>query len=322
MAIRDGNGWTRCGQGHRHWGKHGAAGLLAYTSEPPGPDDSSGPHGSPGPDGSGRPGRPGGRAGADGEVSVLLQLRSGWGHHGGTWGLPGGAMDSHESPEAAALREAAEECGVPADEITIRGIWRDDHTSWTYWTVIGSAPAAFPAYPASAETSEVAWVREADVGRLALHPGFAAQWPVLRAALRPVTVIVDVANVMGSRPDGWWRDRAGAAARLRDQLTALADRGLESLPDSMGAPALELWFPCFVLVVEGQARVIARDAQPGPGRRVRVTAAAGSGDDALAAIAAELSGWRLVVTADRELRRRCEAAGASVVGPGWLLGLV
>ena len=46
-------------------------------------------------------------AGADGEVSVLLQLRSGWGHHGGTWGLPGGAMDSHESPEAAALPPAS-----------------------------------------------------------------------------------------------------------------------------------------------------------------------------------------------------------------------
>jgi len=298
MAIRDGNGWTRCGQGHRHWGKHGAAGLLAYTSEPDGP------------------------AAAGGAVSVLLQLRSGWGHHGGTWGLPGGAMDSHESAEAAALREAAEECGVPADAVTVRGIWRDDHASWTYWTVIGWTPAAFPAYPASAETTEVAWVREADVGQLALHPGFAAQWPGLRTALRPLTVIVDVANVMGSRPDGWWRDRAGAAARLRDQLATLADRGLESLPDSMAAPALERWFPCFVLVVEGQARRIAGDAEPGPARRLRVTAAAGSGDDAIAAIAADLTGRRLVVTADRELRRRCEAAGASVAGPGWLLGML
>jgi 8-oxo-dGTP diphosphatase len=292
MATRDGNGWINCGQGHRHWGRHGAAGLLAYTSE------------------------------ADNSVSVLLQLRSDWGHHGGTWGLPGGAMDSHESAVAAALREAAEECGVPADAVTIRGILRDDHASWIYWTVIGSAPAQFPAYPASAETSKVAWVREAEVGRLALHPGFASQWPVLRAALRPLTIIVDVANVMGSRPDGWWRDRAGAASRLRDQVAGLAERGVQALPEPMAAPPLERWFPCFDLVVEGKARVIADSPEPEAGRRVRVSAAAGSGDDVIVAIAAELPGRRLVVTADRELRRRCEAAGASVTGPGWLLGML
>jgi 8-oxo-dGTP diphosphatase len=305
MTSRDGNGWTTCDLGHRHWGRHGAAGLLAYA------------------------------AGGPGGTSVLLQRRSHWNHHGGTWGTPGGAMDSHESVLAAALREAAEECGVPADAVAVTGVLADDHGSWSYRTVLGSAATPFAVYAASAETAEAAWVHVAKVGRLALHPGFAAQWPVLREALQPLTVIVDAANVMGSRPDGWWRDRPGAARRLRDQLAGLAVRGLAALPETVAAPALERWFPDAALVVEGQARVIASDGGPGEaggpggpgeasgaGGRVRVVAAAGSGDDAIAALAAELPGRRLVVTADRELRGRCAAAGASVTGPSWLLGLL
>jgi hypothetical protein len=64
-------------------------------------------------------------------------------------------------------------------------------------------------------------------------------------------------------------------------------------------------------------------AEPGaPGGRVRVVAAPGSGDDTIAELARDLEGRRLVVTADRELRQRCVAAGASVTGPGWLLGLL
>jgi 8-oxo-dGTP diphosphatase len=299
MTSRDGNGWTTCDLGHRHWGRYGAAGLLAYTD-----------------------GGPGG-------TSVLLQRRSRWNHHGGTWGTPGGAMDSHESVLAAALREAAEECGVPADAVAVTGVLADDHGSWSYRTVLGSAATPFAVYAASAETAEAAWVQAAKAGRLALHPGFAAQWPVLREALQPLTIIVDAANVMGSRPDGWWRDRAGAAKRLRDQLAGLAVRGLAALPETVAAPALERWFPDVALVVEGQARVMAGDGEPGgaggaggAGGRVRVVAAAGSGDDAIAALAAELPGRRLVVTADRELRGRCAAAGASVTGPSWLLGLL
>lgn len=231
-------------------------------------------------------------------------------------------MDSHESVVAAALREAAEECGIPADAVAVAGILRDDHGSWSYQTVIGSAAAPFDVYPASAETSDAAWIPVAEVGRLKLHPGFAAQWPVLRETLQPLTVIVDAANVMGSRPDGWWRDRAGAAARLRAELASLAARGLEALPGSVPAPALERWFPEFVLVVEGVARTMAAGACGGSGGRVRVVAAAGSGDDAIAALAGDLPGRRLVVTADRELRGRCTAAGASVTGPSWLLGLL
>jgi rRNA-processing protein FCF1 len=83
---------------------------------------------------------------------------------------------------------------------------------------------------------------------------------------------------------------------------------------------LECWFPSLVLVLEGAARA-ALDNLPEAGR-VRVVAAAGSGDDLIADLAAQLPGQRLVVTADRELRGRCIAAGAAVTGPRWLLGML
>jgi hypothetical protein len=129
----------------------------------------------------------------------------------------------------------------------------------------------------------------------------------------PATIVVDVANVMGSRPDGWWRDRAGAAVRLYGQIAALAASGRPVLPDETDPPG-------FVLVLEGAARPAA--ARIDPAERVRVVRADGSGDDAIAALARELPGRRFVVTADRELRRRCVAAGAEVLGPSWLIGLL
>jgi 8-oxo-dGTP pyrophosphatase MutT (NUDIX family) len=309
MVDRDGNGWTRCGQGHRHWGRFGAAGLLAYA-----------PCGGGSGVGAADPADP--AADPAGAVCVLLQRRSWWGNHGGTWGPPGGARDSHESDVAAALREAQEECGLPADAATARGILRDDHGGWSYRTVIASVPRTLPVRAVSSETSQAAWVPATEVGTLALHPGFAARWPVLREALRPVTIIVDVANVMGSRPDGWWRDRAGAARRLRDQVAVLAAEGVADLPASAGAPELERWFPDLVLVVEGAARSVAAAHGGGAaatGARLRVVAARGSGDDTIAELARDVAGRRLVVTADRQLRERCVAAGAAVTGPSWLL---
>ena len=181
------------------------------------------------------------------------------------------------------------------------------------------APRTLTVFPVSEETKEVAWVRVDEVDSLGLHPGFAEQWTALREVLVPLTIIVDAANVMGSRPDGWWRDRAGAAQRLIVELSGLASKGVTSLPESVGTPALERWFPQFIVVLEGAAK--AADVG-GPGLRLTVVAAAGSGDDEIAALAAEQAGQRLVVTADRELRARCEAVGASVVGPRWLLDLL
>jgi hypothetical protein len=122
-------------------------------------------------------------------------------------------------------------------------------------------------------------------------------------------VLVDVANTVGSRPDGWWRDRAGATARLLDRLARLVGRELPG-PDSTPVRVTEV-----VAVVEGRARNV--EAPPG----IRLIRAEGSGDDALAAVAAELAGGDddlLVVTADRGLRARLPAS-ARVTGPGWLL---
>jgi hypothetical protein len=111
---------------------------------------------------------------------------------------------------------------------------------------------------------------------------------------------VDAANVIGSVPDGWWRDRAGAARRLRDALVPVAAGGLPGLP-----PPLEV-----VLVVEGAARDV-----PGV-TGVRVVAAPGVGDDAIVELVRAAGPRpRTVVTADRALRERVRAAGAEVIGP-------
>ena len=290
MPGQDGDGWVRCGRGHRHWGRFGAVGLLAWTGADPG----------------GGPDR------------VLLIRRSWWSHQGGTWGPPGGARNSDEPALDAALREAREECGLAPDGLSTAALLDDDHGGWSYQTFLASVAEAVPVRAASAEVTEARWVDVPEVTSLPLHPGFAEHWPLLRAGLVPVTVIVDAANVMGSRPDGWWRDRAGAAARLHGQLAVLAGQGLPALPGDLALPPLTRWYPRFVLVVEGAAR---RAGLP-PAERVRSVLAPGSGDEAIVAEAAALPGRRLVVTADRELRRRCQAAGASVTGPGWLLGLL
>jgi hypothetical protein len=125
-----------------------------------------------------------------------------------------------------------------------------------------------------------------------------------------VTVLmVDVANVVGARPDGWWRDRAGANGRLLARLAGLPGRRIPG-PDGETVAVDDV-----VAVVEGQAREVA--APDG----VRVERAAGSGDDALAACADRFADDGiplLVVTADRGLRARLPS-GTPVTGPGWLL---
>jgi 8-oxo-dGTP diphosphatase len=291
MTTHDGNGWARCDRGHRHWGRHGAAGLLLA---------------------------------APGQL-VLLHRRSGWVSHGGSWGPPGGARDSHESAVRAALREAVEECAIDASAVEVHGISRDDHGGWAYHTVLATSAAALPAVPASEETRAVAWVRASEVDMLRLHPGFAAEWPVLRTALAPPTIIVDAANVIGSRPDGWWRDRPAAAARLCAEMSALAVAGLAALPESAGLPVLDRWFPRFVVVLEGAAAATAAATAAAPrvwADRLTVVRANGSGDDEVVRQAARTSAPRLVVTADRALRARCEAVGAGVIGPRWLVSMI
>jgi 8-oxo-dGTP pyrophosphatase MutT (NUDIX family) len=114
----DGDGWVVSHAGTRHWGRHGAAGLLLRAPA------------------------------ADGSPAVLLQHRAPWSHLGDTWGLPGGARDSHESPEEAALREAHEEAGLPAEHLRVRfsvvtaEVRGPGGVHWTYTTVVAEADRA------------------------------------------------------------------------------------------------------------------------------------------------------------------------------------
>jgi hypothetical protein len=187
---------------------------------------------------------------------------------------------------------------------------------WSYTTVVGDVIRPFEPVISDPESRELAWVPIGDVDAYPLHPGFAASWEGLRGLLdmRPA-VIVDVANVMGSVPDGWWNDRAGAASRLIGRIADLAVRGVP-------ASALELpehtWYPEWTAVVEGQARAA-------DGEGIDVVRAEASGDDAIVAAAQQaVARGRVVtvVTSDRELAQRSTDAGAAVRGARWLLDLL
>ena len=143
--------------GNPYWGRFGAAGLLLRAPL------------------------------RDGTPAVLLQHRAPWSHQGGTWGLPGGARDSHETAEEAAVREAHEEAGLPGELLAVRGTVitaqasAANGRSWTYTTVVADA-AELLQTEANYESAEMRWVVEAEVAALPLHPGFAASWQRLRTA--------------------------------------------------------------------------------------------------------------------------------------------
>ena len=120
-------------------------------------------------------------------------------------------------------------------------------------------------------------------------------------------IVVDAANVIGSRPDGWWRDRPGAARRLLTKLAALQ----QHLEDTD-----------IIVILEGAAR--AAVSGPDALANCSVVLAPGSGDDTIQAVAAQSTAQPntpevTVVTADRGLRHRIEPTGATPVGTRWLL---
>jgi 8-oxo-dGTP diphosphatase len=157
MAVHDGNGWVECTCGARHWGRHGAAGLLLVRP------------------GGGHP--PG--AGSD-DVEVLLQLRAEWTHEGGRWGVPGGARDSHEDDVAAALREADEEAGVLPSAVRVLGSHTGvDHGAWRYTYVVACCDEAVDVERRTPESDDLRWVLLDHVMTLPLHSGLAAAWPRL-----------------------------------------------------------------------------------------------------------------------------------------------
>ena len=199
MHHGPGDGWVDLPDGRRYWGRAGAAGLLAVS-----------PTGS-----------------------VLLQHRVQWSHFGDTWGLPGGARHTGESAVDGALREAHEETGIDTAALTPRFAVLLDLGAWSYTTLAVDAPHELPVRVSDPESNALDWVAADAVDALPLHPRFAEAWPRLRALL-PVreALVVDVANVVGSRPDGWWRNRAGANARLQQQIDEDVKHGRELGSDS------------------------------------------------------------------------------------------
>lgn len=147
MAARDGDGWVECACSSRHWGLHGAAGLLLIQ-----------------------------------QGNVLLQLRAPWVHNGDTWGIPGGARDSHESWREAAIREAIE-IGISPASLTPLSDYTDDHDSWRYVTVIAQVIDELTLGELNHETMEVRWVAIDQVESLPLHQSFAKSWPSIRSLL-------------------------------------------------------------------------------------------------------------------------------------------
>ena len=127
-------GWVECGCGERHWGAFGAAGLLVWR-----------------------------RARETGAgVEILMQLRAGWTHGGGTWGVPGGAARAGESPAEAALRECEEETGLPARVLRLGAEHIQAHPDWSYTTFTAQAPsdeAWDELVPLDRESLEIRWVR-------------------------------------------------------------------------------------------------------------------------------------------------------------------
>lgn len=287
-----GDAWVIAPSGEKYWGRFGAAGLLAF----------------------------------DPARGILLQHRVSWSHFGGTWGLPGGALHAGESAIVGAVREAQEEAGVPDGSVRPRFTSVLDLDVWSYTTVIADVVRPFDPVISDPESVALEWVPVDEVDSRPLHPGFGSAWPVLRDLLdvRPA-FLVDGANVVGSVPDGWWKDRAGAATRLAARLDGLA------VPASALGVGGTTWFPEIALVVEGRARGISAPAPDESGELlpagvVSVVEADAAGDDTIVAEVERRAraGQRVVaVTSDRELQDRVVAAGATQVqSAGWLLGIL
>lgn len=139
--LGDGNGWVIGPHGEKYWGKFGAAGLFLQAGD-----------------------------------AILMQHRAAWTAQGDTWGIPGGARDSHETASEAALRETVEECGIAPDRVRpLEEVITFEVPGWAYTTVMARTDdgTQLPV-TANEESEELRWVPLGALRELPLHPGFAA----------------------------------------------------------------------------------------------------------------------------------------------------
>jgi 8-oxo-dGTP pyrophosphatase MutT (NUDIX family) len=140
-----GDGFITVADGGVRWGRYGAAGILVRHI-----DD-------------------------DGLPWFFLARRSEICHRGGTWAIPGGALDAGEEPIEGALREFAEEIGRLPEPYHVSLVHEDDHGGWSYWTIVVDVSRRFDVPPIhSWETDDARWVAAPDIADLELFDAFAA----------------------------------------------------------------------------------------------------------------------------------------------------
>jgi 8-oxo-dGTP diphosphatase len=138
-----GDGFVAVADGTLRWGRFGAAGLLLRHVD------------------------------VEGGVWYFLARRAAVTHQGGTWAIPGGALDEGEEPELGALREFREEIGDLVRGHRVVAVHRDDHGGWSYWTILAEVDERFEVPAAlSWETADARWVRAEDVRALELFGAF------------------------------------------------------------------------------------------------------------------------------------------------------
>lgn len=140
-----GDGFIVLADGTRRWGRYGAAGVLM-------------------------------RHVGETDTAYFLALRSQWTHMGGTWAIPGGALDRDEHPLDGAMREFCEEIGEDlVDSYEVAEVHVDDHGGWSYTTVVLDVPHRFePPETLDWETAAVRWVAHHELDSLELFGAFRA----------------------------------------------------------------------------------------------------------------------------------------------------
>src|SRR3954451_23908446 len=143
MVSVSGDGFITVADGTRRWGLYGAAGVLVRHTD------------------------------ADGNATLFLARRSEFCHRGGTWAIPGGALNHGEEALAGALREFSEEIGVPIEDFEVAQIYEDDHGGWSYTTIVLDVPERFvPPDAFGWETAEARWGTAQELRQLELFDDF------------------------------------------------------------------------------------------------------------------------------------------------------